>query len=119
MSSCMVVCMPAMEEGAYRLRTTALMLTASSPWSGISANAVVRAIACEHGFPCRDINIAPCFSKDFILTLAERHQRDLVFERRVVVVAGVQFKLRPWSPPPQAGTRCGDPTAVSPSTASR
>lgn len=43
---------------------------------------------------------SPCFSKDFLLVLSDCHQRDLVLERRQLVVAGVKFLLRPWFPPP-------------------
>ncbi|KAI4999219.1 hypothetical protein ZWY2020_060080 [Hordeum vulgare] len=99
-SSCTVVSTPSMEEESYRLRTTALMLTATMPWDGIVADMVARAIEREPDFSCRDIDVVSCFSKDFILTLAERHQRDLVFERRAVVVACIQFNLRPWFPHP-------------------
>ena len=88
-SSCNVVSTPVMEEVTYHLRTTALMLTATGPWDDITTNMVARAVERDHGFPCRDIKVAPCFPEDFILMLAERHQRDLVFERRAVVVAGV------------------------------
>ncbi|XP_037417634.1 uncharacterized protein LOC119281108 [Triticum dicoccoides] len=99
-STCAVVSTLAMEEESYRLRTTALLLTASGPCSGISADMVVEVVEHDHGFPRRDIDLAPCFPEDFLLVLSDRRQRDLVFERRQVVVAGVKFLLRPWFPPP-------------------
>lgn len=82
-------------EESYRLRTTALLLTASGPSSGISVDMVAEAVEHDHSFPRHDINVAPCFPEDFLLVLSERHQPDLVFERRQVVVAGVKFLLRP------------------------
>ncbi|KAE8816361.1 hypothetical protein D1007_06218 [Hordeum vulgare] len=99
-SSCMVVSTPAMEEEAYRLRTMALLLTAASDCSGITPDMVAEAVERRHRFRFGDIEVAPCFPEDFILTLAERFQRDLVFEARYVEVAGVKFQLRPWFPPP-------------------
>ncbi|KAI4973658.1 hypothetical protein ZWY2020_041439 [Hordeum vulgare] len=65
-STCSVVSTPEIEDEAYRLRTTALLLAAV----------------------------------DFLLVLSECHQRDLVFERRQLVVAGVKLLLRPWFLPP-------------------
>ncbi|KAI4988054.1 hypothetical protein ZWY2020_029684 [Hordeum vulgare] len=99
-SSCMVVSTPLMQEEAYRLRTTALLLTAMSACPGISPDMVVDVLQCNHRFRLGDIEVAPCFPEDFILTLAERFQRDLAFEARYVEVAGVKFQLRPWFPPP-------------------
>ncbi|KAE8773628.1 60S ribosomal protein L5, mitochondrial [Hordeum vulgare] len=81
-SSCMVVSTPLMEEEAYRLRTTALLLTATSACLGISPDMVVDVVQRNHRFHLGDIEVAPCFPEDFILTLAERFQRDLVFEAR-------------------------------------
>ncbi|KAI4973477.1 hypothetical protein ZWY2020_035738 [Hordeum vulgare] len=98
-SSCMVVSTPAMEEEAYRLRTTTLLLTAASDYSGITPEMVAEAVERSHCFRFGDIEVAPRFPEDFILSLAERFQRDLVFEARYVEVAGVKFQLRPWFPP--------------------
>ncbi|KAI4978148.1 hypothetical protein ZWY2020_014702 [Hordeum vulgare] len=81
-SSCMVVSTPLMEEEAYLLRTTALLPTATSACSGISPDMVVDVVQHNHRFRLGDIEVAPCFPEDFILTLAERFQRDLVFEAR-------------------------------------
>ncbi|KAI4972375.1 hypothetical protein ZWY2020_003300 [Hordeum vulgare] len=53
----------------------------------------------NHRFRIGDIEVAPCFPEDFILTLADRFQRDIVFEARYVEVVGVKFQLRPWFPP--------------------
>ncbi|KAI5014951.1 hypothetical protein ZWY2020_056341 [Hordeum vulgare] len=99
-SSCMVDSTPAMEEEVYRLRTTALLLMATSDFSGITPDMVVDAVERDHCFRYYDIGVAPCFPKDFIITLAERFQRDLLFEARYVEVAGVKFQLRPWFPAP-------------------
>ncbi|KAI4976698.1 hypothetical protein ZWY2020_050305 [Hordeum vulgare] len=79
-----------MEDEAYRVRTTALLLTAVGPCSGITADMVAEAVEHGQGFPWRDICVAPCFPEDFLLVLSECHQRDLVFERRQLVVAGVK-----------------------------
>ncbi|KAE8790015.1 hypothetical protein D1007_35694 [Hordeum vulgare] len=98
-SSCMLVSTPVMEEEAYRLRSSALLLTAKSDCSGITPDMVVEAVERSHRFRFSDIEVAPCFPEDFILTLAERFQRDLVFEARYVEVGGVKFQLRPWFPP--------------------
>ncbi|KAE8806742.1 hypothetical protein D1007_17101 [Hordeum vulgare] len=99
-STCSVVSTLEMEDEAYRLRTTALLLTAVCPCSGITANMVAEAVEHGQGFPRRDICVAPCFPEDFLLVLSECHQRDLVFERRQLVVAGVKVLLRPCFPPP-------------------
>ncbi|KAE8813447.1 hypothetical protein D1007_09452 [Hordeum vulgare] len=99
-STCSVVSTPEMEDESYRLRTTALLLTAAGPCSGITPDMVAEAVEHDQGFPRRDICDAPCFPEDFLLVLSEGHQRDLVFERRQLVVAGVKFLLRPWFPPP-------------------
>ncbi|KAE8771306.1 hypothetical protein D1007_56827 [Hordeum vulgare] len=55
-------------------------------------------------FECRDPQI--CYtpselatSSDFILTLSERWQRDMVFKGRYVEVASVKFQLQSWFPP--------------------
>ncbi|KAI4992099.1 hypothetical protein ZWY2020_041962 [Hordeum vulgare] len=99
-STCSVVSTPEMEDESYRLRTTALLLTAAGPCPGISVDMVAEAVEHDQCFPRRDICAAPCFREDFLLVLSESHQRDLVFERRHLVVAGVKFLLRPWFPPP-------------------
>ncbi|KAI4987665.1 hypothetical protein ZWY2020_028423 [Hordeum vulgare] len=83
-----------------RLTCWHLLLTAVGPCSGITADMVAEAVEHGHGFPRRDICVAPCFPEDFVLVLSECHQRDLVFERRQLVVAGVKLLLRPWFPPP-------------------
>ncbi|KAI4996007.1 hypothetical protein ZWY2020_040509 [Hordeum vulgare] len=95
-----VVSTPEMEDEAYRKCTTALLLTAVGPCSGIIADMVAGDVEHGQGFPRRDICVAPCFPEDFLLVLSECHQRDLVFERRQLVVAGVKLLLRPWFPPP-------------------
>ncbi|KAE8773432.1 hypothetical protein D1007_54320 [Hordeum vulgare] len=81
------------------MRTTALLLTAMSDFSGITPDLVADAVERSHRFRFGDIEVAPCFPEDFILTLAERFQRDIVFEARYVEVVGVKFQLRPWFPP--------------------
>ncbi|KAI5006482.1 hypothetical protein ZWY2020_033725 [Hordeum vulgare] len=94
MSISMVIDTLAMEEEAYRLRTTVLMLTASFDCSGITPDMVAVAVVLTIISALTDIEVAPCFPKDFILTLADRFQTDLVFEARYVEVAGMKFKLR-------------------------
>ncbi|XBI84153.1 hypothetical protein VPH35_092521 [Triticum aestivum] len=61
---------------------------------------VERVVERDHRFPAGDAVVAPCFPEDFIITLADRVQRDLVYEGRFIEVAGVKFQLRPWFPPP-------------------
>ncbi|KAE8804313.1 hypothetical protein D1007_19730 [Hordeum vulgare] len=58
-STCSVVSTPAMEDEAYRLRTTALLLTTVGPCSGITADMVAEAVENGQGFPRRDICVAP------------------------------------------------------------
>ncbi|KAI5000893.1 hypothetical protein ZWY2020_010852 [Hordeum vulgare] len=70
-STCSVVSTPEMEEESYRLRTTALLLTAVGPCSGITADKVAEAVEHDQGFPRRDISVAPCFPEDFLLVLSE------------------------------------------------
>ncbi|KAE8803911.1 hypothetical protein D1007_20172 [Hordeum vulgare] len=101
-SSCKVVGTPAMEAEANRLHSSALVLTAVGHFVGISADAVARAVERDLRFPISDFIIAPFFSEDFLLTLFQPAQRDMALERQSIIVAGVQFKLRPWLPP--AGT---------------
>ncbi|KAI4999995.1 hypothetical protein ZWY2020_004584 [Hordeum vulgare] len=72
-----------MEEEAYRVRTTALLLAATSDCSGITPDMVADAVERSHRFCFSDIELAPCFPEDFVLTLAELFQRDLVFEARL------------------------------------
>ncbi|KAI5012060.1 hypothetical protein ZWY2020_024194 [Hordeum vulgare] len=98
-STCSVVSTPEMEDESYRLRTTALLLTAAGPCCGITADMVAEAVEHDQVFPRQDICDAPCLPEDFLLVLSEGHQRDLVFERCQLVVAGVKFLLRPWFPP--------------------
>ncbi|KAE8785792.1 hypothetical protein D1007_40432 [Hordeum vulgare] len=87
-STCSVVSTPEMEDESYRLRTTALLLTAAGPCPGISVDMVAEAVEHDQGFSRRDICVAPCFPEDFLLVLSECHQHDLIFERRQLVMAG-------------------------------
>ncbi|KAI4973186.1 hypothetical protein ZWY2020_028894 [Hordeum vulgare] len=50
-----VVSTPEMEDESYRLRTTALQLTAAGPCSGITAVMMAEAVEHDQGFPRRDI----------------------------------------------------------------
>ncbi|KAE8808082.1 hypothetical protein D1007_15510 [Hordeum vulgare] len=55
-STCSVVSTPEMEDESYRVRTTALLLTAAGPCSGITVDMVAEAVEHDQGFPRRDIS---------------------------------------------------------------
>uniref|UniRef100_A0A453KHJ6 CCHC-type domain-containing protein n=1 Tax=Aegilops tauschii subsp. strangulata TaxID=200361 RepID=A0A453KHJ6_AEGTS len=99
-SNCTVVSTPAMEAEAHRLRSSALILSAGGRCSNISADMVARAVERDFRFPWSDIAVAPFFPDDFLLTMFQPAQRDLALEQRGIEVADVQFKFRPWLPPP-------------------
>ncbi|KAE8796867.1 hypothetical protein D1007_27991 [Hordeum vulgare] len=52
-STCSVVSTPEMEDESYRLCTTALLLTAAGPCSGITANMVAEAVEHDQDSPVR------------------------------------------------------------------
>ncbi|KAI4984019.1 hypothetical protein ZWY2020_040872 [Hordeum vulgare] len=101
-SSCKVVGTPAMEAEAHRIRSSPLVLTAVGHFTGISVDTAARAVERDLRFPASDFIVAPFFPEDFLLTMFQPAQRDMVLERRSIIVAEVQFKLRPWLLP--AGT---------------
>lgn len=86
--------------GGVSAETMSLLLTAAGDCPAITPDMIARVVAHEHRFDLRDISVALCFPEDYIITLADRVQRDLVYEGRVIEVAGVRFQLRPWLPPP-------------------
>ncbi|KAI4966963.1 hypothetical protein ZWY2020_034651 [Hordeum vulgare] len=102
-SSCTVESMSAMEEEAFRLRSTTLILTAVGNCSGISADMVANEVDRKFRLLSRDVVVAPFFPDDFLLTLYKPFQRDLVLESRSIEVAGVRFKFRSWLPPHSGG----------------
>ncbi|KAI5014784.1 hypothetical protein ZWY2020_056174 [Hordeum vulgare] len=89
-----------MEEEAFRLRSTALILTAVGNCFGISADMVANEVERKFRMLSRDVVVAPFFSDDFLLTLYKPFQRDIILESRSIKVAGVRFKFRSWLPPP-------------------
>lgn len=99
-SSCTMVSTPAMEAEAHHLRSSALILTAVGHCSGITADMVARAVERDFSFPWSDIAMAPFYPDDYLLTTFWPAQRDLALEWRGIEVASVQFKFRPWLPPP-------------------
>ncbi|KAI4972434.1 hypothetical protein ZWY2020_003359 [Hordeum vulgare] len=98
-SSCKVVCTPAKEAEAHRLRSSALILIAVGHFSGISAHMVAHALERDFHFPSSNFLVAPFFPEDFLLTMFQPAQRDLALEQRSILVARVQFKFRLWLPP--------------------